>query len=482
MSNINKKVHANINAALFALSLERRGARPLHAQLTDGLRELLRAAPEAAGLRLPASRVLAEELSVSRMTVTTAYDQLVAEGYLVTRQGGGTYVAGELPHLAPPAPGPRKTPEPPRPWRPFQPGLPDQSLFPHRIWARHLDRAWRQPDPALLDRPDSFGWPALRAAIASHLSAWRGLDCTPDQVLITSGAGDGFDLIGRALLPHGASMAIEDPGWATLEHTLRGIGITPVALRVDGEGLDPARLPQDCAAVNVTPSRHYPTGVAMPLARRLALLDWAHRVSALIVEDDYDSEFRYQGQPLPALAGLDGLQRVIYMGSFSKLLSPALRIGYLVVPEALISKLRATLAVTGSRASLVPQPALAAFMASGEFATHLRRMRRTYARRQAHLLDALAPLSDCLDLAPDPSGMHLCIGLRPTLAARITDSEISRRAAEAGLTLRALSSHSVLPDPPQGLLFGYAGFDESQISAAAGDLCTLLAPLCAGRS
>lgn len=471
MSNIDKNIQSNLSAALFGLSLDRGRGRPLHSQLTQALREMLRADPQAAGFRLPASRMLAEELSVSRMTVTTAYDQLIAEGYLVTRPGGGTYVAQDLPHLAPPqpAPVPRPASETRRTWLPFQPGLPDQALFPHRLWARHLERGWRAPDPALLERQDLFGWHPLRAAIRDHLAAWRGFECTPEQVVITGGAWDGFELIGRALMRPGAVMAIEDPGWATLDHVLGASGLQVAPVRIDGEGLDPAQLPPGTKAVTVTPSRHFPTGIAMPLARRLALLDRARRADALIIEDDYDSEFRYRGQPLPALAGLDGLQRVIYMGSFSKLLSPALRIGYLVLPEPLIAPVRDLLAKTGPRASLVPQPALASFMASGEFATHLRRMRRHYAKRQAALLDGLAGLEDWFDLTPDPSGMHLCAGLGPR-GAQLGDRALSRKAEAVGLTLRALSAHATLPDPPQGVILGYAGFDEATIGAACARL------------
>ncbi|WGT49197.1 PLP-dependent aminotransferase family protein [Thioclava nitratireducens] len=476
MSSFVKMQQSNLNTALFGLSLDRNSGLPLHAQLTHVLREMLRADPAAAGERLPPSRALAEELSVSRMTVTTAYDQLIAEGYLSTRPGGGTYVAEDLPHLVPPTP--RKASRAaqgasPPAWLPFQPGLPDQALFPQRLWARHLERAWRTPDPTLLDRPDPFGWPPLRLAIRDHLAAWRGLDCAPEQVVITGGAWDGFDLIARSAIAPGGPIATEDPGWATMGHVLASSGLNEHPVRIDAEGLDPVHLPTGTRAVIITPSRHFPTGAAMPLTRRLTLLDWARAHDALIVEDDYDSEFRYRGQPLPALAGLDGLQRVIYMGSFSKLLSPALRIGYLVLPERLVGPMRAAIDATGPRVSMVPQPALASFMASGEFATHLRRMRRHYAKRQRHLLTALTGLDEYLRLQPDPSGMHLCAGLGPALVPA-GDRAISERAKAAGLTLRALSSHARLPDPPQGVLLGYAGFDEPTLSAAAEKLRALL--------
>ena len=463
MSNAEENPQTTLDAALFALSLDRQGG--LQAQLTEALRALVLTGAHA-GCRLPASRALAAELSVSRMVVTNAYDQLTAEGYLTARQGAGTFVAADLPPLAP---KPRRQEAPraePAALLPFQPGLPDARLFPHRLWARHLERAWARPDPGLLARSDLFGWAPLRQAIADHLSLWRGLDCRAEQVLVTGGAQDGFDILLHGLLPPGAGVALEDPGWPVLHDLMQRGGARPKPVRIDGGGLDPATLGPGLSAVVVTPSRHYPTGVAMPLARRLALLAWAEAEGALVVEDDYDSEFRYRGQPLPALAGLDGLKRVIYAGSFSKLLSPALRIGYLVLPEALIGPARDYLRPTGSRASLLPQPALASFMAEGAFATHLRRARRIYAQRQAALVAALAPLADVLDFGPEPSGMHL--------VARMAGDDRALVAGAKGLVLRALSAHALLPDPPRGLVLGYTAFDEGQLQAAAQRLAGLI--------
>ncbi|MGG7566027.1 PLP-dependent aminotransferase family protein [Rhodovulum sp. DZ06] len=475
MSNHAEKHRSNLEAALFALGLERGGGAPMHAQLAEALRALILTGRHP-GARMPASRALAAELSVSRMTVTTAYDQLTAEGYLHARRGDGTYVAEHPPHLAPPAPRRVEAPPPPADWSPFHPGAPDQALFPHRAWARRLEQAWRKPDPGLLGRADPFGWPPLRAAIAAHLSAWRGLDCRPGQVVITAGAWDGFDIIRHAALAAGDLVAVEDPGWPTQRELFRRAGLSIAPVRVDGQGLDPEALPAGAAAAVLTPSRHYPTGAAMPVPRRMGVLGWAEARGALVIEDDYDSEFRYQGRPFPTLAGLDGLRRVIYMGSFSKLLSPALRLGYLVLPEALLDPARAHLAVTGARASLAPQPALAAFMQSGEFATHLRRMRRVYARRQAHLLAALAGAGDVLSVAPDPSGMHLVAGLGPALAGR-TDVEAAAAAGRAGLLVRPLSAAATLPDPPQGLLLGYSAADEEALSGAAASLVSALRAL-----
>ena len=467
MSNSANKYQTNFDNALFRLILDRTSPESLQAQLINALRELLIGDEKSSGTRLPSSRLLAQELSVSRTTVVGAYDQLISEGYLRTTTGGGTFAADQLPHLAPPRVTATNRPRPPKDWLPFHSGVPDQSLFPHRLWARHIERAWAVPDGGLLANPDPFGWYPLRQAISDHLSAWRKLKCRPEQVLITSGAFEAFEIIFRGLQEANAHAAIEDPGWATLRSVLGSLGTLVQPIRIDAEGFDADKIKGAPSLAVVTPSRHYPTGVSMPMARRTSLLAWAEDKNALIVEDDYDSEFRYHGHPLPSLAGLDGLKRSIYLGSFSKLLSPALRLGYLVLPEMLLPKAAAFLNQFGARASLVPQPALATFMESGEFAVHLRRMRRTYAKRQAHLISELSVSAGLLDLAPDPSGMHLCAPLLPKLSRQTTDEAIATAAQMAGVHLRALSSHCVLPRPPQGLILGYAAFDDNKLSKAA---------------
>ncbi|WP_254443461.1 PLP-dependent aminotransferase family protein [Ruegeria atlantica] len=467
-----------MNRDLFAISLDASYKTSLQAQLLEALRNLISASPDLVGARLPASRTLASELSISRTTVQAVYDQMISEGYLTTRQGSGTYVASEITHLSQPQPMSRPVSPATENWRPFQTGLPDQSLLPNRQWARHLERAWRNPSPELLARPDPLGWYPLREAISDHLAAWRHLNCDPGQVMITSGAREAFEVIFHGLLGSGKKIAIEDPCWPTLRTILADTGNTGNPIRIDENGLSSTRIPAGIHAAIVTPSRHYPTGVSLPLSRRVSLMDWARKAGAIVIEDDYDSEFRYRGQPLPSLSGLDGLTNTIYLGSFSKLVSPALRIGYMVVPKRLLPQTRAYLGRVGPRASLIPQPALATFMNSGEFAMHLRRMRRTYARRQNHLLDALAPVSDLLNLQPDSSGMHLCVGLQALVADRVSDIEISKRAENIGLRINALSAHCALPEKMQGLLLGYAAFDEDTLSNAAERLISLLRSDC----
>lgn len=474
MSNIQKKEQSNLDVALFALLLDHSHSASLQAQLTEALRSLLLSGSDYSGTRLPASRVLAQELSVSRTTVVGAYDQLISEGYFKAMVGSGTFVAENLPHLVPPVQKSVAPPETPQAWLPFHSGVPEQTLFPHRVWSRHVERAWARPSDALLGRADPFGWYPLRQAISAHLKAWRKLDCQAEQIVITSGASEAFEIIFRGFLSPKQTAVVEDPGWPLMRDVLDAVGTKVHPVRIDQHGLDAARINHPGSAAIVTPSRHYPTGISMPLPRRMALLAWAERHDALIVEDDYDSEFRYQGHPLPSLAGLDSLKRSIYLGSFSKLLSPALRIGYLVVPDSLLPSAQRYMSRFGSRASLIPQPALASFMDSGAFAVHLRRMRRTYAKRQSHLISELAGCADLLDLSPDPSGMHICAALRSKLLKTTTDKAITDAAFKEGLHLKALSSHSVLPDPPQGLVLGYAAFNETELSQGAQKLSRLL--------
>lgn len=478
MSNIDKKLQSNLDLTLFGLILDRALHESLQTQLTGALRDLLHGGQDFSGACLPASRTLAQELSVSRTTVVGAYDQLISEGYLKTRVGGGTFVADQLPHLKAPTAKAAIPSTPPLAWVPFHSGVPDQTLFPHRVWSKHIERAWTKPHRDLLGQPDPFGWYPLRYAISAHLSVWRKLDCRPEQVLITSGASEGFEIIFRGLLGPGQTAAVEDPGWPTMREVLGAVGVTAQSTRIDHQGLDPEQMADTASVAIVTPSRHYPTGISMPLSRRMELLAWAERRNTLIVEDDYDSEFRYQGHPLPSLTGLDHLERSIYLGSFSKLLSPALRLGYLVLPEGLLPSAKAYMSRFGSRASLIPQPALATFMENGEFAIHLRRMRRTYAKRQSHLISELAGCADLLDISPEPSGMHICTRLRPRLHDGVTDQGIVDAAQREGLHLRALSSYCVLPKPPQGLILGFAAFDEILLSEAGQKLSRLLLKLC----
>lgn len=482
MSNSENKSNTNFHTRLFALGLDRRASRPLQQQLTDCLRDMILSDSALPGSRMPSSRRLAAELSVSRVTTLAAFDQLIAEGYLEAKRGAGTFVARDLPHIATPK-ATQVAPHVAAPltiYSPFHPGIPDLKQFPYRQWAKHLESTWKKPEAAMLCKPDPAGWYPLRKEISRHLLAWRGIRCSAAQVFITSGSAETFRLIGRALLTEGDSVYIEDPGYAPMRTALLDAKLSVIHSRVDSLGFDihaAQRLGRAKAAI-VTPSRHYPLGMTLPLSRRLALLEWANTQDTLIVEDDYDGEFRYQGQPLPALSALDDQGRVLYVGSFSKLLSPHLRVGYLVVPPRLVPSVYRLIAEQGSAASMTAQPGLATFMQSGEFSIHLRRMRRVYAARQRHLRNLIAQyLVDYLTYSDDPAGMHLVCDLGPKLAGQYTDSQISQFAKQAGLVIRAVSDYAYEATPHQGLILGYAGFSEAELSDGVGRLCQTLKQL-----
>ncbi len=490
-----------LSAPLLALALEPEGGQPLHRQLYGQLREAVLRGRLAPGLRLPSSRALARELGCSRNTVLAAFEQLLSEGYLEGRAGSGTYVSPVLPEqllaaapaparaAASPAASPVPVPglsrrgarlaegRPPArgPLRPFLVGVPDTAFFPFDVWSRLLARCWRHPPAANLRHGAPGGHAGLRRLIADYLRRVRALDCAPEQVLITAGAQQGLDLMLRLLLDPGDRVWLEEPGYAGFDGPLRAAGAEAVPVPLDAEGLSVAAgraRAADARVVAVTPSHQYPLGVTMSLARRLELLAWAREAGAWILEDDYDSEFRYAGRPLAALQGLDGpgfdgRSQVIYLGTFSKILFPALRLGYVVVPPQLVEPLAR--ARIDDHPSLVTQPALAAFIEEGHFAAHVRRMRALYAERQQALLHhAGRRLAGALDLAPDPAGLHLVARLGPALAGRLDDRAVAARAAGAGVTLAALSGYYRAPPGPQGqgLLFGYAAFDAPAIARA----------------
>jgi GntR family transcriptional regulator/MocR family aminotransferase len=473
------------DAALLGLALDRSDGEPLHVQLTQGLRERILTGRITPGAKLPSSRQFATELGVSRVTIVTAIDQLVSEGYAEGRHGSGVYVSADLPEevlqaapviseisLDDPLP-------PPAPMRPFQPAAPDLDLFPHADWAKLMERVWRAPERRLLANADPLGWGPLRVAIARHLNQWRGISCSPHQIIVTSGAAEAIDLLARAVLDNGDRVFMEEPGYRILRRSLILAGLSPVPVTIDQHGFDiehAQTIAGDARAVVVTPSRQYPLGMTMPLARRLELIGWARQTGGLIIEDDYDSEYRYQGRPLPAMMSLEeGVGQVIYVGSFSKVMWPSLRIGFMVVPQNLVTQIADVLRASAPRASLVVQPVLARFMEDGSFATHIRKMRRIYARRQQALIDAVAQhLDGLLTVEPAPAGMHLIAELAPSLAARMDDAEASRRAAEVGVTAIPLSLFFDGPATLQGLVLGYAGFEEAAIDDAARKLRSVL--------
>jgi len=496
---------------LLALALERGTGPTLQQQLYDQVRAVILAGGLPPGARLPSSRALAAELGCSRNTVVSAFDQLLSEGYLEGLAGSGTFVCRVLPEdlLGTPSPAaaarrPPVAAPPPRlsargraltglrrrqlgGGRAFLPGVPETADFPFDIWSRLLGRAWRHP-PAELPR---LGTPAglkeLRQAIARYLATFRGLACDWRQVIVTAGAQQAIDLVIQLLLEPGDQVWIEEPGYPGLRGPLIAAGATPLPVPLDDEGLCVAegrrRGPGARAAI-VTPTHHYPLGTTLSLARRLELLAWARESGAWILEDDYDSEYRYAGRPLASLLGLaagrEESGRVIYIGSFSKVLFPSIRIGYLVVPENLVEAVTAAQGALGAQPTAVIQPVLAAFIEEGHFATHVRRMRRLYATRQAALVAAAARhLGDLLSVAPDAAGLHLMAWLKPALAARLGDPLGDRVAAElaakAGIAVSPLSDYFAGPPTRQGLLLGYAAVPEDEIEDGARRLAAALA-------
>jgi GntR family transcriptional regulator/MocR family aminotransferase len=469
-------------AALLSLALDRRAKLPLHVQLAEGLRRLILGGRIAPGARLPSTRALAEEHGIARATAVLAVEQLAAEGYVTARRGSGLYASAMLPEgslqvprrASPAAPSPAP---PPAPWQSFQIEATDPGLFPRQSLGRLLQRQWRADGAGLLAPQDGFGLFALRAALAEHLRDWRGIAAEPAQIIITSGFFDGLDIIAAAAFKHSDAVLIEEPGFPPLRHALQRLGLRPALGLADQAGLDPAALDQVLRGVFMAPSRHYPLGGTLSLSRRLAFLEWAERAGGFLVEDDYDGEYRYTGAPLPALMSLDRAARVIYLGSFSKVLSRSMRLGYLVLPLPLVAPARAHLARRGVAASIMAQGALAEFIAGGDFAAHIRRTRRVYGRRLAAMQEALAPLAPYLTPEPTDAGLHLVARLGPRLAGRVTDQAIAAAALAEGLHLAPLSALYAGPPRAQGLLLGFAGFTEASIQAAMQRLGSLLARL-----
>jgi GntR family transcriptional regulator/MocR family aminotransferase len=486
-------------AELAGVALDRAGPGPLHRQLCDGVRAAILAGQLRAGTRLPATRDLASRLGVSRLTVQTAFDQLVAEGYLEGRRGSGTYVAGTLPDVLlevrrragrPAAATEHECPRPlPGAGRargfaaimqregtahPLQFGLPALDAFPTGLVARLAARRWRQASPALLGYGDPAGFGPLRAALAAYLGAARGVRCGPEQVLIVAGAQQGLSLAARVLLAPGDAAWVEDPGYGGARAALAGAGAALAPVPVDAEGLDVAvgeQLHPTARAAFVTPSYQFPLGVTMSLRRRLALLDWAERAGAWVIEDDYDSEYRYAGRPLPALQGLDTCGRVLYVGSLSKVLVPALHLGYLVVPPDLAAVMGDAQASAGRQVATVDQAVVADLIAAGHFGRHIRRMRLLYQERQRLLVAAAAEqLPGLLAVRPAVAGLHL-VGRLP---AGLDDRAAARRAARHGVRVAPLSAFSLATTGEGGLLLGYAAYDAAQIRRAVGGLAAAL--------
>jgi GntR family transcriptional regulator/MocR family aminotransferase len=425
---------------------------------------------------LPASRDLAQSLKVSRTTVTVAYDRLAGEGFVVSRIGAGTYVNKQVVRTAREARGVAGSLQPRSVWDSigvsrafdapaqfdFRTGLPDASLFPHETWRGLVVRALRSEAVAGGVYAEPAGHPRLREAIARHIGVSRGVHVSADDITITSGAQQSLDLIARALLDRGDQVAVEDPGYHPPRFLFQSLGVKVHGVPVDNEGIVVDQLPSNARLVYVTPSHQYPLGVTMSLPRRLALLDWADHNNAAIVEDDYDSEFRFAGRPVEPLHTIDASGRVVYIGSFSKTLLPTLRLGFVVTPSSCTAAVHKAKYVADWHTSMVLQVALAQFIDEGGFARHLRKVRRVYTERHETLVKILnTDFADQLEVMPAVAGLHVAAVSRHASVDQI--SAVAVRAAELGVQVQRLARFAVDGPPRAGLLFGYGAIATARI-------------------
>lgn len=465
--------------SISAFSIDRQSGAPIGRQIYDALRQSIIDGRLTCGGRLPASRTLAAELAVSRATIVGVYDQLVAEGFAEGRRGSGIYVSDigqvELAEVSAPPELPQAPPgnglcHP----KPFQPGRPDLRIFPHRQWAKCVARLARSNPEMLIGGGSPFGDERLRAAIAGHLAEWRGLTVSPQQVILTAGSGDALEICLRTLAAPGDHIGLEDPGYLPIQSFVTSLGMTPVWMHVGTKGAQPPSNTKTATAprlVTLTPSHQFPLGGAMPASRRIEFLKWAEDNDSWIIEDDYDSEFRYGGRPIPALTSFDNAERSIYVGSFSKIFSDGLRLGYLVTPPGLTTRFEATLRQFGVKASFFPQRALATFIETGEFHKHLRRMRRIYGERRRTLVALLREhLSGLVEFEDHQAGMQIALRLAPDTK----DTVMSEAAAGKGINCPALSTYCSATRKLNGLLIGFAAFKPEEMSGPVETLAQLL--------
>jgi len=444
---------------------------PLHRQLYEAMRRAMLDGKLGAGDRLPSSRELTHDLGLSRNTVVAALNQLSVEGYLVSRVGSGTYVHDNVPR----SPQRKASSQAPRHQtdlsrrgtalsstfcatqlevQPFTPGIADFSAFPVALWQRLQNKHWRMTYPEMLDYSYSGGHAPLRRAVADYLRVFRSVPLDVDQVIITSGTQQSLELCAQLLADHGDTVWLEDPAYWGAVKAFMATGLRAHPVKVDQHGMAPT--PQDERTpprlIYTTPSHQYPTGAVMSLARRQHILAIARTHNAWVLEDDYDSEFRFSGPPLSSLAGLDQDERVLYMGSFSKVLYPGLKLGYLVVPKRLAGAFKQAHYDLNRPGQMPLQAALAEFIELGHFASALRRARHSYAQRRQCLLEALAPcLGKSAQITGAEQGLHLCIRLPDAL----DDKALAQRIGTLGLTVRPLSAYCLERQDAKGLVIGY---------------------------
>ncbi len=427
------------------------------------------------GEKLPGTRVIAKDAGVSRWTAVMAVDMLLAEGLVEARKRSGTYVnwSGAGPSLRPDS---SPASDGPKAHVPFAVGVPGLDLFPMHIWRRLQAKRWKEMPVDALQTGHDGGWPELRASIAAHVGSTRGLKCTPSQVFVTTSAHAAILLAGEVLCRQGSVVWMEEPGYFRTRAALQAAGLAPVAVAIDGQGLnvdDGRRLAPKASMAVVTGAFQFPTGVALGDGRKHELLDWSAQVGSFILEDDFASEFRHPRAATMPLAAMPNAQRVVYMNTFSTTIFPSLRLSYLIVPRAITDRFAEALRRTERYATVPNQIVLADFLASGQFAKHIRRCREAYAERQRILVEALE--SDCDGLfagAPLLCGMHACVRFKQ----RVDDNEVATAARAAGLIVEPLSRFYANPTTDTGLLLGFAGFRPDSLR----DAVKRLAPIIAG--
>jgi len=488
--------------------LERDSSEPMYRQVLRLVQQAILTGQLAPGTKLPSSRTLAEDLDIARNTVLRVYDQLTAEGYVLSTTGSGTYVADTRPDAAAvrarPVAAPRATSagtgtaagiggaQPravlstrgrqlirragvaPKQWGAFMPGVPDVTEFPSRTWSRLQARLWKEANPDLLTYAPGGGYRPLRRALSDYLRVARSVKCSPDQIIITTGIHQSMDLAVRLLADVGDRAWVEEPCYWGVRSVLQSAGLELAPIPVDQEGFDPRDrvLEAPPRLALVTPSHQYPLGMVMSLARRRTLLEYAKQHGVWIIEDDYDSEFRYGSHPIASLQGLDEAGRVIYVGSLGKILYPGLRIGYMVAPEDLVDTFRTGVAELYREGQLMHQAVLAEFIMDGYLTSHVRRMRSLYGERRQILIDAItARFGDALPVMGDEAGLHLVLGLPST----VDDRAVTSAAYDAGVIVRPLSTYYSLEDAAmQGLLLGYACVPHERIGPVFDALASVI--------
>lgn len=474
------------------IELTEDASTPAYQRLADAIREGILSGRFRPGEKLPPTRTLSSNLSLARNTVLEAYEQLVAEGYLTARHGSGTFVAPDLPDRAFRAPdsGTRRGNTAARPSQrisafgrrvlegeaasyvnqeaarqesvyEFRYGTPSLDEFPIDAWRTLTKRVLDYPPRELLGYGPTEGLPRLRESLARYLQRSRGVRCTAEQVLIVNGSQQALDIASRVILDPGDRVVIEEPGYQGARAVFKSNGAELVPVRCDNEGIVVSEMPSGARAAYVTPSHQFPLGAVMSASRRLELLAWAERNDAAIIEDDYDSEFRYEGRPLAALQGLDEGERVIYTGTLSKVLLPALRLGYMVAPPRLQPAVTGAKWLTDRHVALLYQAVLALFIDEGHFERHLRRMRKVYERRRAAMLESFAThFGDRAAITGTESGMHVLVQID-----HVADADgFIERARERGVGIYSAKPYYAL-EAPKGAIFlmGYSSVSEDGI-------------------